>query len=221
MPEPDDVPSITIIGAGIGGLTLALDLHARIPSIRGKIDVFEASSTLSNPGVGLNILPSAAVIMRNLGLLEDLRATGFETTQLSFFNKFGSHIVSEPRGRKAGYKLPQISIRRGEFQRVLFEAAVKRLGRDRIHLGHRFVYSEQNKNQNTVTCHLRRRGAEDGDADTRSKIIKHTANILVGADGINSTVRRELYPDEGPAVFSGRILYRASTVREPYLDGAT
>ena len=48
-----------------------------------------------------------------------------------------------------------------------------------------------------------------------------TADLLIGCDGINSTTRSLLYPDEGLARFSGRLLWRGCLEREPYLSGAS
>ena len=44
---------------------------------------------------------------------------------------------------------------------------------------------------------------------------------LVGADGIHSTIRELLYPDEGPPRFSGITMWRGITEQEPFLDGRT
>lgn len=60
----DPQPRIIIAGAGIGGLSTALALHAAGFS---DIHVFEASATLTTLGVGINVQPSAVLILRNLG----------------------------------------------------------------------------------------------------------------------------------------------------------
>jgi 2-polyprenyl-6-methoxyphenol hydroxylase-like FAD-dependent oxidoreductase len=44
---------------------------------------------------------------------------------------------------------------------------------------------------------------------------------LIGADGIHSAVRAQLYPEEGPPVSSGRIQWRGVVEAEPFLDGRT
>jgi 2-polyprenyl-6-methoxyphenol hydroxylase-like FAD-dependent oxidoreductase len=46
-------------------------------------------------------------------------------------------------------------------------------------------------------------------------------DILIGADGIHSTLRKKLYPDEGGVVFSGNVLYRGTARMKPYLTGAS
>jgi 2-polyprenyl-6-methoxyphenol hydroxylase-like FAD-dependent oxidoreductase len=47
------------------------------------------------------------------------------------------------------------------------------------------------------------------------------ADILVGADGIHSAVRHQLYPAEGEPRFAQQILWRAAIEAEPFLDGQT
>lgn len=108
MPDPD--LSIAIIGGGIGGLVLALQLHF---SGFTNIHIFEASRQLKAIGSGINLQPSAVLVLRNLGLLEELERTGIRTEELRYYNRFGDYVVSEKRGVKAGYAIPQISIHRG------------------------------------------------------------------------------------------------------------
>ena len=56
---------ITIAGAGIGGLTAALALH----QAGHEVYVYESVSTLQPLGVGINLLPQAAHVLNQLGLL--------------------------------------------------------------------------------------------------------------------------------------------------------
>ncbi|KAK8079046.1 hypothetical protein PG994_002853 [Apiospora phragmitis] len=178
-------PRIIIAGAGIGGLTAALSLHAEGFT---DIHVFEASAQLTTLGVGINVQPSAVLILRNLA------ATA-------------TSILSEPRGARAGYRVPQFSVHRGEFQMLLLDAARARLGADRIHLDHALSSYEQQDVEtgggDSITAKFTRRS--DG---SDAAIPSMTGAVLVAADGINSTVRRLLYPHEGPPRFSGRILWR-------------
>lgn len=208
---PPPKPTIIIAGAGIGGLCCALHLHAYGFH---DIHIFEASSTLSTLGVGINVQPSAVLILRDLGLLDAITATGVKTGELNYYDRFGNSIIIEPKGINAGYTIPQISIHRGEFQMLLLDTVKERLGEDRIHLNHSIVSLEQKVG--SVTAHFvqRKTGA-------KAEIPSMNANILIAADGINSTVRKLLYPEEGPPRFSGRMLWRGCLEREPYLTGAS
>ena len=66
--------------------------------------------------------------LAELGLQPQLEAAGIENLESVFFNRFGQFIYREPRGRHAGYALPEIGIHRGKLHRVLYEAVLQRLG---------------------------------------------------------------------------------------------
>lgn len=140
-----------------------------------------------------------------------------KTKELNYYNRHGNEILREPRGLDAGYKVPQFSIHRGEFQMMLLSAVNDRLGPKRVHLDHRVVGFSQDEAAGTITAKFVRPGAGQGPAEIPEK----TALILVAADGINSTARRLLYPNEGPPQFSGRILWRGCTEQDTYLTGAS
>jgi 2-polyprenyl-6-methoxyphenol hydroxylase-like FAD-dependent oxidoreductase len=227
--SPTSQPRILIAGAGIGGLTTALTLHAAGFT---DIHIFEAASSLTSLGVGINVQPSAVLILRNLGLLAALEKIGVETRELNFYNRHGDSILSEPRGKHAGYTVPQFSVHRGEFQLLLLEAVKERLGSERIHLGHALRSWDQTEGGDVITAHFVRRdrptravnGAGSANvhpSEERLEIPSMSGAVLIAADGINSSARRLLYPDEGPPRFSGRILWRGCTEREPYLTGAS
>ncbi|KAL1651964.1 hypothetical protein SLS58_000087 [Diplodia intermedia] len=225
---PKSQPTILIAGAGIGGLTTALHLHAA-----GYTDVhiFEASSTLSALGVGINVQPSAALILRNLGLQPALDGTAIRTAELNFYNRHGDAILSEPRGVDAGYTVPQYSVHRGEFQMLLLDAVKERVGPDRVHLNHALAAFTQDEAAGTVTATFvqRSRNTSSSAAEapaatptepTPAAIPSKTGALLIACDGINSTARRQLYPAEGPPHFSGRMLWRGClSLDQPYLTG--
>src|SRR6185295_15803933 len=122
---------VLIVGAGIGGLTLALELHRRGIACR----VFESAPEIKAVGVGINLLPHATQVLGELGLVPALAKVAVETAEAAFFNRFGQLIYREPLGRRAGYEWPQFSIHRGDLQQVLLDAVKARLGEDRLHLG--------------------------------------------------------------------------------------
>jgi 2-polyprenyl-6-methoxyphenol hydroxylase-like FAD-dependent oxidoreductase len=200
--------TVLIAGGGIGGLTLALSLH----QIGVPAKVFESVSELKPLGVGINVLPHAVRELSELGLLDRLDAAGLRTKELAYFSKRGKPIWSEPRGVEAGYKWPQFSIHRGTLQQILLDAATERLGA-----------------ANILTSHHLRDWTETADGVRADFIDKatgkpagsHAGALLIAADGIHSAVRAKLYPQEGPPIWNGRILWRGITASEAFLSGRT
>src|SRR3954470_15924637 len=140
---------VLIIGAGVGGLTLALELHRRGIACR----VFESAPQIKAVGVGINLLPHATKALGALGLLPALEKVSIETQEAAFFNRFGQLIYREPLGRRAGYPWPQLSIHRGELQTVLLEAVKERLGQGALLLDHHLAGFEQD--DESVTARFR------------------------------------------------------------------
>ena len=208
---------IAIIGAGVGGLVTALHLHAHGFK---NIQLFEAASKLTSLGVGINVQPHAVLVLRDLGLLPALQSTGVETRELNYYDQYGNPIISETRGRFAGYKVPQFSIHRGHLQMLLFEAVRERLGDECVHLNHSLETFENSdagsESEGKAKLHFVQRKTSK---PAETPYVE--ADLVIAADGINSAVRRTLYPDEGPPHFSGRILWRGCMERKPYLTGAS
>ena len=97
---------MTIVGGGIGGLTLALFLHQNNISCRGLRGGFPSQGDRR----GINLLPHAVKELDSLGLLEGLDRVGIRTKDASYFNQYGQHIYTEAAGIDAGYHWPQFSI---------------------------------------------------------------------------------------------------------------
>jgi 2-polyprenyl-6-methoxyphenol hydroxylase-like FAD-dependent oxidoreductase len=198
---------VIIIGGGIAGLTLALSLDQAGITSR----VYEAVADPGPLGVGINLQPTAVRELTELGLGAELERTGIATHALAYFNKHGQLIRREARGRAAGYRWPQYSIHRGMLQALQLRAARGRLGEQGIRCGLRLTGFEQRAGKVTVRLRDGRSGAE----------VVDSADILIGADGIHSAVRRQLHPGEGEPRFARQILWRAAVEAEPFLDGAT
>jgi 2-polyprenyl-6-methoxyphenol hydroxylase-like FAD-dependent oxidoreductase len=200
--------TVLIAGGGIGGLTLALSLH----QIGVPAKVFESVSELKPLGVGINVLPHAVRELIELGLLEKLDAAGVRTQELAYFSKHGKPIWSEPRGLEAGYKWPQFSVHRGTLQQILLDTATERLGSENILTSHHLTgWSETSSGVRT----------EFIDKTTGKAQGHHDGAILIAADGIHSAVREKLYPQEGPPIWNGRILWRGITKADAFLSGRT
>ncbi len=196
---------VIIVGGGIGGLTTALMLHAR----GINCELYEQTETIRELGVGINTLPHAIKELAELGLLEALDAVGIRTYELFYTNRFGQEIWREPRGTDAGYEYPQFSIHRGRLQGVIHNAVRSRLGESRIHTGHRLgAFTEDDGG---ITAYFfDRHGSHRATA---------RGDVLVGADGIHSTVREALYPNEGPARWNGSMLWRGAIEWPTFLTG--
>ena len=198
---------ILIAGAGIGGLTAALSLHAE----GINADVFEQARELGELGVGFNLLPHTTKELASLGLLPALGRAGITTSELIYATRLGQVVWREPRGTSAGYDMPQFSIHRGKLHRLLAQAAADRLGPDHLHTGCRLVSFEE-RGHRVVARFARRGGAEPFDVE---------GDALIGCDGIHSAVRGILYPSEGPPVWSGIMLWRGATQWPVFEDGRT
>ncbi|MBL0422639.1 flavin-dependent oxidoreductase [Ramlibacter sp. AW1] len=195
-----------IIGAGIGGLVLALSLHQIGRSCR----VFESVAELKPLGAGINLLPHAVRELDELGLVPALDAVAIRTQDASYFNHHGQFIYREVAGQAAGYAWPQFSIHRGDLQMLLLKAVRERLGEDSVVTGHRFVSVEQDSG-----------GVVANFVDTKGEPLPAVrASVMIGCDGVNSTVRKQFYPHEGDPVYSGLTIWRGVTPFKPFLSGA-
>ncbi|MFI7122066.1 flavin-dependent oxidoreductase [Amycolatopsis sp. NPDC049868] len=162
-------------------------------------------------GVGINVLPHAARELIELGLGDALASSGVPTAALVYHDRFGRPIWTEQRGVAAGYHWPQYSIHRGRLQQLLLDTVRRRVGERAVRCG---VAVEDFRTGRTEVCvALRSRHS-----DTREVV---SADVLVGADGINSVVRGKLHPSEGPPIWSGINMWRGTAEREPFLGGRT
>ncbi|HSM40034.1 MAG TPA: flavin-dependent oxidoreductase [Afifellaceae bacterium] len=196
---------VLIAGGGIGGLTAALALHRK----GIEAEVFEQSRGKAELGVGINTLPHAIKELADLGLLEALDGIAIRTRELIYKNSHGQEILRQLRGLDAGYDYPQFSIHRGKLQRVIREHAVAELGAERIRSGQRLTRFLQNGDGVRATF-LDRQTGDEYDVE---------GDVLVGADGIHSTVRAHYHPGEGPPSWNGVVMWRGATLWEPFLTG--
>jgi 5-methylphenazine-1-carboxylate 1-monooxygenase len=199
---------VAIVGGGIGGMALALSL---VDAGLVDVDVYESAPAIRELGVGINVLPHGVRELAELGLLDDLSAVGIPTAEFFYYSKLGQQIWSEPLGVAAGYRWPQFSIHRGKLLGVLYRAVVSRLGPHRMHTDQHLVRFGQ--------AHCGGAWAEFVSRGTQAVVGRVEADLLVGCDGIHSTVRRTLHPDEGPPRWNGVIMWRGVTLGERFLSG--
>jgi salicylate hydroxylase len=167
---------IAIVGGGIGGLTTAISLL----QAGFDVQVYEQSRLLSEVGAGINIGPNASRILIRLGLGEECARVAFRSP---YFHQRrwqdGRTLTRTPLGDAIAkeFGAPHMIFHRGELHALLAKAVPA----ERVHLAHRCVGIEQNSDGVTVTF---------ANGATAS------ADILIAADGIHSTVRRILLGPE-------------------------
>src|SRR5690606_16323378 len=119
---------------------------------------------------------------------------------------------AEPRGLLAGYKWPQYSVHRGGLQMLLYRAAVERLGADAIMTGVEVTGYRNHGDERGVTVLIRTRDGVCSEID---------GALLIGADGLHSAVRAQMYPDQPPIQWGGAIMWRGTTPGVPIRTGAS
>ena len=195
--------TISIIGGGIAGLSLALGLHQQGIAC----EVYESVPEVKEIGVGITLLPHAMKELAALGVQAELEAVGIENLESVFYTRHGQYVYREARGRHAGYDLPEIGIHRGKLHRILFQAVLQRLGSDRVHTGHRCTGFSQDDQGITLQFAL-------SDGSQRHVQTDHA----VACDGVNSAVRKQMHPDD-KVCFAGINTWRGVTVHKPILTG--
>ena len=191
---------VLIAGAGIGGLTAAIALHAR------GINATVIERTDLRPlGVGINLLPHAVRELYELGLGDVLSRIAVAPAAITYYDTDGTLLYREPRGVDGGYGYPQYSVHRGQLQTLLLTSLRDQLGPNAVHA-------------NTA---LTRFDDADGRVRVQTSSGEFVADALIGADGIHSAVRHQLHPGHDPLLWSGLRMFRGATEGEPFLDGAT
>lgn len=194
--------TIAIAGAGIGGLTAALCLHAKGFDVR----VFESVREIRPLGVGLNVMPHSSKILHDLGLGDALDRTGVRTRCIEYRTRFGHLIQSDPRNVEAGFEAPQYSIHRGHLQALLLDAVRARLGPEAVTTGTRVT------------------GYETGATGAALRFADGTrfdADLVIGAEGLHSRIRKQMHPNEGPLRYEGTMMFRGATEMDMIGDGRT
>ncbi|MFK7837079.1 MAG: flavin-dependent oxidoreductase [Sulfitobacter sp.] len=198
--------TVLIAGGGIAGLALGLTCH----QIGVPFKVFEAVREIKPLGVGINLQPTAVRELFDLGLQEDLERIGVRTQEVGMYSKHGLHIWTEPRGTAAGYDWPQFSVHRGQLHRMMYETLIARAGADCVKTGWRSTGFVNDADAAVLEM-----------TSVAGKRLRVKGSVIIGADGIHSTIRAQMAPQEGPPAWGGKILWRGTTQAKPYLSGAS
>lgn len=187
-----------VVGAGIGGLTCALALR------QAGVDVciLEQAPALEEVGAGLQLTPNATRVLRDFGVLDAVLEVGVLPVALEVMEGRTGRLIArcEYGPATARYGAPFLVIHRADLHGALARAAQQ--SGSRIELGAQVEGVEADNGKVAV---IASRGGEP---------LPLEADILVGADGIRSTVRAQLGHAAAP-VFASRLAYRA-TIASPY-----
>lgn len=161
---------ITIIGAGIAGLTTALALKRR----GHPVSVYESAVAIKPIGAGIVMAGNAMQIFQELGIREKIATAGNIISALKLTDETFrplSTVRLEKLERK--YGVSNVALHRADLQRILAEE----VGYENIHVGKRLINI---RNGETVTLTF------EDNSELKTKIV-------FGADGIHSTVRTQLF----------------------------
>jgi 2-polyprenyl-6-methoxyphenol hydroxylase-like FAD-dependent oxidoreductase len=198
---------VIVAGGGIGGLATALTLQQiGVPCV-----VYEAVREMRPLGVGINLQPNAVRELYDLGFTQsDLDSVGLPAEEWALVGLNGNDIYSEPRGRAAGYDWPQYAVHRGQFHMLLHDKLVQRAGPGVIRLGSRVTGYRQTPGGVVALVEH---------ADGSSSEVK--GRLLIGADGIHSSIRAQMHPQQPPIHWGGAIMWRGTTWAKPIRTGAS
>ena len=179
-------PRIAVIGAGLGGTTATILLR------RAGYDVkaYEQAPTLGRIGAGINLSPNVTRILEHVGILDSLSEIGcLPRERLRRESDTGRITYAFPVDKfRELYGAPHLIVHRGDLQEALTGA----LAPGALELGKRLIDVEERSAGAALTF---------ADGSTVE------ADIVIGADGINSRLREILLGPE-PPIYTGEVAYR-------------
>jgi salicylate hydroxylase len=180
---------VAVVGGGIGGLVLALALRER----GINIEVYEQADELREIGAAVALSANGTRELRRLGLGEQVESVSVVPSALVIRRwDSGEVIADHPMGRDGIYEATFGAPYYGVHRVALLQALADRLADEGVNLGRRCVGVDE-----------RDSGAELQFADGSSA----TADLVVGADGVHSVMRRHVV-GEVRGRFSGTVGYR-------------
>jgi 2-polyprenyl-6-methoxyphenol hydroxylase-like FAD-dependent oxidoreductase len=176
---------IGIIGGGITGLTTALALH----KLGVQTIVYEQANELNEIGAGIWLQPNAIKVLNKLGLKDEIKKQGIElnkmeitSPQLKPFKKIKSEVVQDEEGNRT------IAIHRSRLQKILYNELIQS--------------TEVILNNKYISHSFGPKGINLQFENSEAQV-----DILLGADGIDSLVRKALFP-ESSVRSSGQVCWR-------------
>ena len=183
------VRSVTIIGAGIGGLATAAALRSRGIAV----DVYEQADKFARVGAGIQQSPNAVRVHRGLGIEDRLRQVAFHPASSLNRDATSGRVTNDhPLGRELEqrYGAPYLTLHRGD----LHDALASIVPGDCVHLGKKLVA-------------INARGARIELSFADGSEVE--ADAVIGADGVHSLIRDHVAGPEQPR-FIGRLAYRTT-----------
>lgn len=185
---------IVVVGAGIGGLTVG----AALRKSGHEVIVLERAPQMQPVGAGLTVQPNAVLALRRLDLTAQLEGVAAELYAVAITSANGtvlSHLSAQAAIELvAAVGAPAWGLHRATLQ----EALSAELGADVLQLGTEVVQVDPENSRVSL-------------ADGREL----TSDLLIGADGINSTVRTAICGDQ-PTRYSGYTCWRGVTAQSAY-----
>ncbi|WP_186147253.1 FAD-dependent monooxygenase [Burkholderia gladioli] len=181
-------PRIAIVGAGLGGTAAAALLQ------RGGYDVrlYEQAPSFSRLGAGIHLGPNVMKIMRRIGCEDALNAMGSHPDFWYSRDGITAEVMSQiPLGDFAlkTYGASYLTVHRGDFHALMTQAVTP----GTIAFGRKLTAIEDTGSEVRLTF-------DDGTVET--------ADIAIGADGVNSRLREHLLGAEPPR-YTGYVAHRA------------
>ncbi len=188
---------IIVIGAGIGGATLALSLQ------KAGLDyvLLEQADSFGEVGAGIQLSSNGVRILEHLGLADQLAGFCTEPDFLKYIVWDSGEIILRanlmPKVKEA-YGHAFYNAHRAD----LIEALTTGMEKERVHLGRKVSALGQSGDRVWVEC-----------ADSS----RHDADVLIGADGIHSVVREQIFRPDPPRP-SGYVTWRGIVPAEKIAD---
>jgi 2-polyprenyl-6-methoxyphenol hydroxylase-like FAD-dependent oxidoreductase len=191
---------IVICGAGIGGLTAGIALRQRGFDVR----IFERAAKLEPAGAGITVQVNAMRVMQRLGVADAIAAAGALVDGGAIRRSDGRVVRSmDQAGLAQHYGAPFVAIHRSRLQEVLLAA----FGPERVTTGAAVTGVAPDTSGRGTTRATGATTHADGATVTLADGTTHEAAVVVGADGLRSTVREALFGPE-PLRAAGQTSWR-------------